>query len=106
MGDEHQDVQRSERQRRHGQQVSSPQMVSMVAQEGAPTLTRRAPRPLPAVTSNRAIADRDAQLQQLTSDPLGTPQPVVAGHGHDELTLLGTEMRASAASGARLPAPE
>jgi hypothetical protein len=38
VGDEHQHMQRLERQRGHAQQIGGPQMVSMVAQERAPGL--------------------------------------------------------------------
>jgi hypothetical protein len=73
MRDEHQHVQRLERQRRHGKEVSSPYVMRVVAQERAPCLARRAPPSTPAITPNRAIADDDAQLGQVASDPLSTP---------------------------------
>src|SRR5207244_2606685 len=50
-------------------------------------------------------ADHNAQLQQLASDPLGAPKPVVARHARDQVPYLGTEMRTSA-TGAGLPTPE
>src|SRR5438270_9634429 len=80
-------------------------MVGVVAQEGAPGLARRAPRSTPAITPNRAIADHDAQFEQLTPDPFGAPQPVLARRGHNEVPDLGAEVW-PAASGAGLPAPE
>src|SRR5207302_830961 len=94
-----------ERQRGHGEQVGRPEMVSVVGEEGAPALARRAPRSSPAVAPDRAIADHDAQLEQLASDPLGTPERVLAGHGRDEFSYPWPEMGASA-SRTRLPAPE
>src|SRR6267378_2143450 len=80
-------------------------MVSMVAQECAPCLSWCASWSSPAIAPNRAIANHDAQLEQLASDPLGAPQSVVARHGCDQLPHLGTEMRPST-TGARLPTPE
>src|SRR6266705_1842327 len=71
MGDEHQHVQCLEGRGRHRQQVSSPKVMSMVAQERAPGLARRALWSTPAIASNRAVADHDAQLEELTSDALG-----------------------------------
>src|SRR5205085_11465766 len=71
----------------------------------APGLTRRAARFVPAVAPNRAIADDDAQLEQLASNPLSTPQPVLTGHGRDQVLDFGAEMRA-AASRAGFPASE
>ena len=47
----------------------------------------------------------DPELEQLAPDPLGTPEPVVAGHGRDQLPHFGAEM-GTTASGAGLPAPE
>src|SRR5438132_796795 len=105
MGDEHQHVQCLEGQGRDGQQIGGPEMVSVVAQERAPCLARRTPRSTPAIAPNRAIADHDAQLEKLASDPLGAPQPVLAGHGRDQVPHLGTEMRPSTWD-AGLPAPE
>src|SRR5207253_1005647 len=87
------------------EQVGRPEMVSVVGEEGAPALARRAPRSSPAVAPDRAIADHDAQLEQLASDPLGTPERVLAGHGRDQFSYLWPEMGASA-SRTRLPAPE
>jgi hypothetical protein len=98
-------TQRLERQRGHAQQIGGPQMVSMVTKERAPGLRYGAAWSTPAIASNRAIADHDAQLEQLASDPLGAPQPVVAGHGRDQVAHLGTEMR-TAATRAGLPTPE
>jgi hypothetical protein len=60
----------------------------MVGQERTPGLARRALGSTPAVTPNGAVADHDAQLEQLVSDPLRTPERVLAGHGHDELSHL------------------
>src|SRR5205807_6324416 len=56
-------------------------------------------------TPNRALADDDAQLEQLASTPLSTPQPVLTGHGRDQVLDFGAEMRA-AASRAGFPASE
>src|SRR3979411_337891 len=105
VGDEHQHVQRLERQCGDAQQVGGPEMVSMVAQECAPCLSWCGAWSSPAIAPNRAIANHDAQLEQLASDPLGAPQSVVARHGCDQLPHLGTEMRPST-TGARLPTPE
>src|SRR5207249_1942487 len=71
----------------------------------APGLARRTPRSTPAVAPNRAVAHDDAQLEQLASDPFGTPQAVLAGHGHDQLPHFEAEM-AAATWRAGLPAPE
>jgi hypothetical protein len=77
----------------------------MVAQERAPGLRWRAAWSSPAVASDRAVADSNAELEQLTSDALGTPQLVLARHGDDQLSDFGTEVR-PATTRAGLPAPE
>src|ERR1700730_9636509 len=77
----------------------------MVAQERSPGLRWRAAWSSPAIASNRAIADHDAQLEHLAPEPLGAPQPVVAGHGRDQVAQLGSEMR-TAATRTGFPAPE
>src|SRR5207249_11368917 len=59
----------------------------------------------PAIAPNGPVADHDAQLEQLASNPLGAPETVLAGHGRDEIPHFEAEMRTSAAR-ARLPAPE
>ena len=105
VGNEDQDVQRLERQRWHRQQVGGPEMVGVVTQECAPTLTGWAPRRSPAVPPNQAVGDLDAELEQLPADPLGASQAVVARHGRDEVPHLRAELR-TPASGAGLPAPE
>src|SRR5947209_8680245 len=105
VGNEDQHVQGLEGERGHREQISSPEVVRMVGQERAPGLARRAPRSPPAITPNRAVADHDAQLEQLASDPLGAPERILAGDGRDQLSHLRAEMRTPAA-GAGLPAPE
>src|SRR5712692_3297439 len=80
-------------------------MVSIVAQERAPGLIRCASLSSPAIPTNRSIADHDAELEKLASDPLSAPHPVVARHARDQVPHLGTEMRTSA-TGAGLPTPE
>jgi hypothetical protein len=59
----------------------------------------------PAVASNRAIADHDAQLERLTPDPFRAPRSVLARHSPDEVLDLGAEPW-PAASRAGRPAPE
>src|SRR5437764_9267439 len=78
VGDEDQHVQRLEGERRDGEQVRCPQVVSMVAQERSPGLARPTARSTPAVASNRAVAYDDPELEQLASDPFRAPEWVLA----------------------------
>src|ERR687886_120445 len=105
VGDEDEHVQRLECQRGYREQACRPHVVRVVCQERPPGLARRTPRSTPPVAPNRAVADHDAELEQLASDPLGAPQAILAGHGPDQLPHLGAEMRTSAPR-AGLPAPE
>ena len=77
----------------------------MVVQERPPGLAGRTRRFLPTVARDRAVADHDAELEQLAPDPLGAPEPVLARDGRDQLSHFGTETR-TAALGAGLPPPE
>jgi hypothetical protein len=105
MGNRHEHVHRHEREGGDREQVGGPEVMRMVAQEHPPGLACRARRWAPAVTSDRAAADVDAELDQLAPDALGAPESVLARHGPDEILHLGAEMRV-AASGAGLPMPE
>src|SRR6266496_2778456 len=44
-------------------------------------------------------------FSKFASDPLGASQPVITGHGRDQVPHLGTEMR-TPATGGGLPPPE
>jgi hypothetical protein len=105
MNDEDQHVQRLEGECRYREQVARPEVVSMVAQEGAPGLARCVRWSSPAVAPDGTIADDDAQLEQLASHALEAPPSVLAGHGPDEVVHLGAEMR-TAAWGMGLPTPD
>ncbi len=79
--------------------------MRVVGQERPPGLTRRAGRSAPAVPLDRAVADHDPELEQLTPDALGAPQAVLARHRRDQFMDLRAEMRPSA-SRAGPPTPE
>jgi hypothetical protein len=102
---EDQDVERAERQRVDGEHIGRPDAGSMVGQEGPPGLTRRTIRAVRAVAPDRAVADHDAELEQLAADPLGAPQDVVARHRPDQVLCRGAQARPSTGR-ARPPAPE
>ena len=89
--DEHEDVQRVERQPLDGQQVSRPDARSMVGEEGPPGLARRAIRTMPAVAPDRAVADRDAEFEQLTTDPLDAPPGILLCKPDDEFPNIASD---------------
>src|SRR5215210_1372519 len=59
----------------------------------------------PAVATDRAVADDDAELEELAADPLGAPERVLARHRGDQLARLLADAR-PAEAGAGLPAPD
>ena len=79
------------------QEVAGPDLVAVVANEGRPGLPRRSGLPdPPQVLLDRALGDADAELEQLTADPLGSPEPVVARHALDQRDRLPGSPRATA----------
>jgi hypothetical protein len=105
VADEDEHVQRPERQGLDGQQVHAPDVRPVVAEEGPPTLARRAGWSPAAVALDGGLADGDPEFQELTADPLGAPPRVVARHRRDQVSDLGADAR-PAHRGARAPAPE
>src|SRR5439155_16882713 len=87
------------------EEVGRPDPRPMVGQEGPTGLSRRPGRLPPAMTADRAIADDDAELEELSADALGAPERILARHGGDQFADLSAEAR-PAESGAGLPAPE
>jgi hypothetical protein len=103
--DEEEDLEGLETDRLNHEEVGRPDALELVGQEGAPTLSVRLPvRPAPAVAPDRAVADDDAELEQLSPDTLGSPQRVVARNDGDQLADLGSKPEAAPAA-ARPPGP-
>jgi hypothetical protein len=89
------------------QEVARPDVRGVVAQERRPRLPGPTRRPGSVhVLLDGALADPDAELQQLALDALGTPQPVLAGHPADERDRLRRgARRAAGPSGPPPPQP-
>ena len=99
------DVQGLETDRLNHEEVGRPDALELVGQECAPTLSVRLPvRAAPAIAPDGAVADDDAELEQLSPDPLGSPQTVVARHRGDQLADLGSKPEPTSAA-ARAPGP-
>ncbi len=63
------------------QEIAGPDLPSMIAQEGCPTLPSGARRErMPHVLLNRSFADVNPQLQQLATNPFRSPESVVPCH--------------------------
>ena len=93
VGDEHEHVERLERQRLDRAQVRRPDRAGVVGEERAPGLARRAGGAAPPVALDRALADGDPQLEQLAPDALAAPARVVPRHRGDQLADLGAQAR-------------
>ena len=91
VADEEEDVEGPEGEGLHDKEVGRPDRLSLVSQEGSPALAGRVEMTPTAVAADRAGADHDAELEELATDPLGAPEWVLAGHGCDQLTNLGTQ---------------
>src|SRR5262249_42931682 len=103
--DEQQDVQGAAGEGVDREQVRRPELQAGGGQEGTPGLAGRARRTASPILLDRALAYGDAELQQLTADPLAAPSRVLASDPGDQRPDLGTEPRATEAH-TRLPAPE
>jgi hypothetical protein len=102
--DEDEHVQRPERERLHGQQVHRPDAPAVVAEERPPALARRAGWAAVPVLLDGALADDDAQLQQLAADALGAPGGILPRDAGDQLADLRAQARLPS-PGARPPPP-
>jgi len=102
---EEEDIQGLETDRLNHEEVGRPDALELVGQECAPTLSVRLPvRSPPAVAPDGAVADDDAELEQLSPDPLGSPQTVVPRHRGDQPADLGSKPEPASAA-ARAPGP-
>jgi hypothetical protein len=69
----------------------------MVDKEGPPDLAGGSGMARPTVAANRARTGHDAEFEELAADELGAPVRVLAGHGGNQLTSLGTQSRSAQA---------
>jgi hypothetical protein len=83
MADEEEHIQRLHADRLDHEQVGRPDAFDLVVQERLPALTSLPPRTAPSIAAYRSIADHDSELEQLSTDSLGAPQPVLPRHSSD-----------------------
>jgi hypothetical protein len=73
----------------HGNEITRPDGVGVVAQKGGPLLATRSRRPsAPQVLLDRPLREADAELEEFTSNSFGTLQPIVRSHLQDESDRL------------------
>ena len=73
VADKEEDVEGPEGHGLDDKQIGCPNASQLTRQERSPALVPRRPRLPPAVSSDGAAADGDAELQQLSPDALGSP---------------------------------
>ena len=78
------------------QKIASPDFTRMIAEEGRPLLPSWAKGAnVPHVFLDRAFAHANTQLEQLASDALRSPEPIVPCHLLDQCDRLRRELRLS-----------
>jgi len=102
------DEEREDRPKEHVvelKEVARPDLVAVVPDEHSPGLTSCARRPDAShVLLNRAFAHAEPELQELATNPFGTPEEVVLGHCLDEPDHLRQEaLRLSSGTGLASP---
>jgi len=76
------------------EKIASPDFTGMIAQEGRPLLPSWATvANVPHVFLDRAFAHTNTQFEQLTSDALRSPEPIVPCHLLDQCDRLWRELR-------------
>ena len=93
VADEEEDVEGLEGQGLDDKEVGRPDRLGVVGREGASALAGWAGMTASTIAADRAGADDDAEPEELAADALGAPERVLAGHGGDQLTDLGTQTR-------------
>ena len=91
VADQKEDVEGLEGQGLNHEQISCPDGLDMVGEEGAPALAGRPSWPTTSVAADGAGTHADAELEQLAADPLGAPVGVLARHGGDQRPDLGLQ---------------
>src|SRR5438034_8887407 len=83
--DDEEGKQRAEEEISDLQEIACPHLSSMIAQECRPILSSWPRDPhLPHVFLARSFTHAHTQLEQLTMDAFGSPEPVVLGHCLDQ----------------------
>ena len=92
MAHDQQPIEKPERDRRNREKVHRRNTVSMIAEECFPALRRRAPSP-GHILGDAALADLDAELEQLAMDPRRSPQRIGNAHLADQSAYFGRNRR-------------
>jgi hypothetical protein len=95
VADEEEDVQDPVVNGVDDEQISCPDALDLIREEGSSRLGPAARRLPPPISADRAITDADPQLEQLTANALGTPEPVLLGNPGDQVPHLVAESRAA-----------
>src|SRR5262245_57938151 len=87
-------------------EVTGPKLLRVFAEERAPARPRRRSRPRSShVLLHGTFADAEAQLEQLTANPLCAPEPVDGSHLANERDCVGWDRGARARARHRFAPP-
>src|SRR6202008_4795702 len=86
-------------------EVDGDQLLGMILEKRAPRLRRRF-AVAHHVFADAALTDVDAELEQLTVDPWGTPRRVLSAHLSDQTSHLTGDDRSAQLAVPYLPGPE
>src|SRR6202165_5218241 len=89
----------------HREEVDGDQLLGMILQKCAPSLRRRFAAGHP-VFADGALADLNAELEQLTVDPWCTRRRILSAHLADQISDLTGNDRSSRLAVPHLPGPE
>ena len=85
MGNDHEDVERTEEQIMDDGEITSPHLMSMILEKGCPSLPRPPFPHLIDVLLDRRLPQFDAQLEEFSLDVFRTPGSILQGHLLDEV---------------------
>jgi hypothetical protein len=105
VADEEKDVQGLEEESLNREEVAGPDHRRVILEEGTPRLRRRPPTCQIDIPPDGLAADVEPQVEELTSDVLSAPEPVLPGHPADEVTQLLAYARTAGPTAAALPGP-
>jgi hypothetical protein len=103
VAEDDQNMEETEADRRHHEQIHRGDGGGVVAQKGLPALARRSPTSRHVLRHCR-LGDLDAELEQLAMNARRAPQRIGKAHLANKITQIAQDSWATAAR-ARLPAP-
>ncbi len=105
MGQHQKHIENLETNGRHSKEIDGDQLLQMILQEGAPGLRGRFAA-VQHVIADAALADIDAEFEQLPVDAGCTPTRILPAHPADQIANLARNDGSSRSAAPHLPSPE